>query len=62
LHENEVFVENKDLIATVVAKRNNVIHHNDSASDISFSDVVEYIDTFIRYMEGIDRAVKQAKL
>lgn len=62
LFKSQVFVDNKDVIATVVNKRNNVIHHNDSANDISFSDVAQYIDIFIKYMEAINEVVKQAKL
>ncbi|MEA5418000.1 HEPN domain-containing protein [Spirulina sp. CCNP1310] len=62
LFQSQVFVDNKDVIATVVNKRNNVIHHNDSANDISFSDVAQYIDIFIKYMEAINEVVKQAKL
>lgn len=47
------FKENKDLISTVVNKRNNIIHHNDSAMDISFSDLSSNIKIFKIYMAAI---------
>lgn len=53
--ENE-FENNKDFVYTVVVKRNNIIHHNDKAMDISFSDLLAYIDVFLIYMRAIDNA------
>ena len=35
----------KDQISTIVEKRNNVVHHNDEASDLSLGDVQIYIAT-----------------
>lgn len=49
------FVKNKDFINAVVSKRNNIIHHNDSANDISFSDIIKYIDVFVEYMGAIQK-------
>lgn len=54
------FRDNKDLVAAIVNKRNNIVHHNDVANDVSFSDVVSYIDIFIVYMHAIKRAVYRA--
>jgi len=50
------FRDNKDLVAAIVNKRNNIVHHNDVANDVSFSDVMSYIEIFITYMHAIKRA------
>ena len=50
------FQDSKDLVNTVVAKRNNVIHHNDSAADISMGDILLYATHFKRYMVAINTA------
>ncbi|MBN8945607.1 MAG: HEPN domain-containing protein [Rhodanobacter sp.] len=60
LSQEEGFIENKDLVAAIVNKRNNIVHHNDVANDVSFSDVVSYIDVFISYMHAIKIAVYSA--
>lgn len=44
----------KDLVNSVVVKRNNIIHHNDNAIDISFSDLSDYIDAFLEYMSSVN--------
>ncbi|KVQ04045.1 hypothetical protein WJ96_28225 [Burkholderia ubonensis] len=56
LTEEEGFNKNKDFINTVVVKRNNIVHHNDAANDVSFSDVEKYIDVFVDYMLAIQKA------
>lgn len=48
----------KDVISSVVEKRNNIVHHNDEASDISLSDVVSYIGAFKEYSAAIYAVVK----
>lgn len=53
LSSSEKFLEHKDLVGTIVNKRNNIIHHNDDASDISFSDLIVNIDVFLEYMQSI---------
>ncbi len=53
LNSDAKFSEHKDLVNSVVIKRNNIIHHNDEASDISFSDLLSHIDVFLKYMESI---------
>lgn len=55
LSSSEKFVEHKNLVGTIVNKRNNIIHHNDEASDISFSDLLVHIDVFLEYMLSIDQ-------
>lgn len=51
---SEKFLEHKNLVGTIVNKRNNIIHHNDEASDISFSDLLVHIDVFLEYMLSIE--------
>ncbi|MEY8199195.1 MAG: HEPN domain-containing protein [Colwellia sp.] len=55
LDSDDRFNEHKELIKSIVNKRNNVIHHNDDASDISFSDLLVNIDVFLEYMSSIDK-------
>lgn len=50
------FEKNKELINTVVTKRNSIVHHNDRAADISFSDLISYIDVVLEYMGAIDES------
>lgn len=57
LSSSEKFVEHKNLVGTIVNKRNNIIHHNDEASDISFSDLLVNIDVFLEYMHAIEQLV-----
>jgi len=54
--ENE-FNKNKDLINAVVNKRNNIVHHNDNAMDVSFSDLSSNIQVFKIYMGAVRNAV-----
>lgn len=58
LSSSEKFVEHKNLVGTIVNKRNNIIHHNDEASDISFSDLLVHIDVFLEYMLSIEQLLK----
>lgn len=51
------FNSNKDVVNSIVIKRNNIIHHNDNANDISLSDIVGYIDLFLVYIKIIDTLV-----
>lgn len=55
LSASEKFVEHKNLVETIVNKRNSIIHHNDEASDISFSDLIVHIDVFLEYMLSIEQ-------
>lgn len=51
------FHNHKDTIAGIVTKRNNIVHHNDDASDVTFDDILGYIDSIILYMDCIDNEV-----
>lgn len=55
LNSSEKFLEHKSLVGTIVNKRNNIIHHNDEASDITFSDLLSHIDFFLEYMLSIEQ-------
>lgn len=59
LSKKEDFENNKDLINTIVTKRNNIVHHNDVAADISFGDIRAYIEVIIPYMAAIKEAVEE---
>lgn len=59
LTASQNFDVNKDLISAVINKRNSIIHHNDKAMDISFSDLLSYIDVFLLYIKGVEEAVSQ---
>lgn len=50
LNKCEYFNNHKDIINSIVNKRNNIIHHNDDAVDISFRDLKEYILIFKNYL------------
>jgi RiboL-PSP-HEPN len=52
------FSDNKDQISSIVSTRNKIIHKNDDASDISMVDLINNIDTLIKYMDSIKRAVQ----
>lgn len=51
------FNSNKDIINSIVTKRNNIIHHNDHANDVSLGDINGYIDSFLKYMMAIDEMI-----
>ena len=51
----------KELIQNMVTRRNNIVHHNDNASDLSFRDISEYINSSIKYIEFIVTACKATK-
>lgn len=50
---SEEFCRNKDFVASFVEKRNNIVHHNDAASDLSLMDVVNAIDVLVEYARTI---------
>jgi hypothetical protein len=47
----------KDIISSTVAKRNKIVHHNDDASDLSLTDIVNTTETFKAYAECLFRVV-----
>ena len=50
----------KDLIQSIVTRRNNIVHHNDDASDISLGDVRIFIKSLLEYISFIVAACKAA--
>jgi hypothetical protein len=60
LARKEGFENNKDLVNTIVMKRNNIVHHNDTAADISFGDLKAYIEVIVPYMSAVKEAVDEA--
>ncbi len=54
------FSQTKDLVNTVVAKRNSIIHHNDTAADVSLGDIRGYSGHFKIYASSIAEAVNLA--
>jgi hypothetical protein len=57
LSDNEIYKNQKEKIVSIVVKRNKILHYNDSASDLSFTDVSNYIDFVLKYIENIDKIV-----
>ncbi len=54
LESNDVFNNHKERIQMIISKRNNVLHHNDDASDISNQDVLSNIQIIENYITNID--------
>ena len=46
----------KELIQSIVTRRNNIVHHNDDASDLSFGDIIAYINNVKEYLNFINDA------
>jgi hypothetical protein len=57
IYSEQVF-SYKDYISSIVDKRNRIVHHNDAASDLSFSDVKAIITEFKAYAECLYQAVE----
>ncbi len=43
----------KELIQNIVTRRNNIVHHNDDASDLSLGDIRKYIKSILSYIDYI---------
>jgi len=54
------FQQFKDQIGATISKRNRIIHHNDSASDLSLVDVANSIENFKTYTEALIRIVSSS--
>lgn len=53
LTKSDDFNNSKDAVSAIVTKRNNIIHHNDEAMDISFNDLCHFVDVVSGYMKSI---------
>ena len=60
ISQNELY-SFKDYITSIVNKRNRIVHHNDDASDLSFSDIVLAIHEFKLYCECLHKVVTKDK-
>ncbi len=59
LSKCEYFRLNKDLINSIIVKRNNVLHHNDGASDLSNSDIISQVEEVRKYALEIDKIIEE---
>jgi hypothetical protein len=50
----------KDLIQSIVTRRNNIVHHDDQASDLSFGDLQEYIGQVRGYFSFLNGCAEVA--
>lgn len=57
LRKSDSFKELKEKVGSVVDKRNNIIHHNDNAADISLLDLITYSNNFLSYMKSIEEVI-----
>lgn len=53
----EISQERLELIDSIVKKRNQIIHQNSDASDISLSDILRYIEQVLEYMLILDHSL-----
>lgn len=53
----EISQEHLELIDSIVKKRNQIIHQNSDASDVSLSDVLRYVDEVLEYMLILDNSL-----
>ncbi len=59
LEKSDDFNNLKDKINSIIVKRNNILHHNDDASDITLLDILDYVNTVKQYMKIIDNEIEQ---
>lgn len=59
IHKNDKFNFQIEFIQSIVTKRNKVIHYNDDASDVSNSDLINYIENIKEYIRNIDEIIQQ---
>lgn len=57
LFEDEIYKNQKEKIISIVVKRNKILHYNDNASDLSFTDVSNNIEYVTKYIENLDKIV-----
>lgn len=50
----------KDYILRIISKRNKIVHHNDNASDVSLTDIIDVIDNFKEYASILHQTVCSA--
>ncbi len=57
LEENISFQSSRDIIQNIIQKRNNILHHNDNASDLSNKDILDGIEEFRKYVINLDSLI-----
>lgn len=57
LTTNVDYMQNREKIMSIVNKRNLIIHHNDIASDLSFSDIQNNIQIIKNYLRILDTSI-----
>jgi len=57
LDNNPNYLNYENRVSTIIAKRNNIVHYNDDASDMSFNDIVTQIKFIQEYMLTIDTEI-----
>lgn len=55
LESNSLFKAQKERINAIVVKRNKIVHHNDDASDVSNSDLLDNIEAIKEYISNLDQ-------
>ena len=60
LSNNQDYVQIREKIMSIVNKRNLIIHHNDMASDLSFSDIRNNIQIIKNYLKILNLSVNSA--
>ena len=58
LKDHEFFKKNREFIRGIVEKRNKILHHDDNASDLSPSDILNYIKMIESYISEIEDILK----
>jgi uncharacterized protein with ATP-grasp and redox domains len=59
LYDDSIYIEQKEKVISIVEKRNKIVHHNDNASDIAFSDIRTNISTITEYMSNLNNLIKK---
>lgn len=57
LEGNPLFQSNKDIVNSIISKRNKVIHYNDTAGDVALGDLKNYTFVFIAHAKCIDAII-----
>ena len=57
LEDDSIYNIQKEAINSIIRKRNNVIHYNDDASDVSNADLLTYLDSISNYISNIDKII-----
>jgi hypothetical protein len=58
LDEVDYYNHRKDAVNQIVVKRNNILHHNDDASDLSNQDILQYIEEIKNYSKKLDEEIE----